>query len=48
MALKAVVANHVAIAVAPSPEGATEAATASAPLIGATAVAPAPLGTAPI
>ena len=44
--LRAVVAAHAAAAVAPTPEGATPAVAASAPLIGATAVAPAPLGSA--
>ena len=48
MPLRAVVATYVAVAVAPTPEGATPAVTTSAPLIGATAVAPAPLGTAPV
>ena len=48
MPLRAVVATHVAVAVAPPPEGATPAVTTSAPLIGATAVAPAPLETAPV
>ena len=48
MPLRAVVANHVAVAVAPPPEGATPAVTTSAPLICATAVATAPLGAAPV
>eukprot|EP00614_Pseudopedinella_elastica_P000752 CAMPEP_0172595110 /NCGR_PEP_ID=MMETSP1068-20121228/14675_1 /TAXON_ID=35684 /ORGANISM="Pseudopedinella elastica, Strain CCMP716" /LENGTH=51 /DNA_ID=CAMNT_0013393503 /DNA_START=231 /DNA_END=386 /DNA_ORIENTATION=+ len=48
MHLRAVVATHVVFAVVPPPEGATPAVTTSAPLIGATAVAPAPLGTAPL
>ena len=46
--LRAVVAAHVAAAVAPTPEGATPAVRASAPLLGATAVASAPLGSAPV
>ena len=46
--LGAVVATYVAVAVAPPPERATPAVTTSSPLIGATAVAPAPLGTAPV
>ena len=44
----AVVATHVFVAVAPPPEGATPADTISSPLISATAVAPALLGTAPV
>ena len=46
--LRAVVAAHASAAVAPSPKGATPAVAASAPLIGATAVAPAPLVSAPV
>ena len=42
------VAAHAAAAVALTPEGATPAVAASAQLIGATAVAPAPLGSAPV
>ena len=43
---RAVVAAHAAAAVAPTPEGATPAVAGSAPLIGATAVALAPLESA--
>ena len=46
--LGAVVAAHAAVAVAPTPERATPAVAASAPLIGATAFAPAPLGSVPV
>ena len=46
--LRAVVATHVVVAVAPPPEGATPVVKTSAPLIGAAAVAPAPLGSAPV
>ena len=46
--LRDVVATHASAAVAPTPEGATPAVEASAPLIGATAVAPGPLGSAPV
>ena len=42
------VATHSAAAVASTPEGVTPAAAASAPLIRATAVAPALLGSAPV
>ena len=48
MPLRAVVATHVSVAVAPPPEGTTPAVATSSPLIGAVAVAPAPLGTAPV
>ena len=44
----AVVAAHAAAAVDPTLEGATPAAVVSRPLIGETAVAPAPLGSAPV
>ena len=44
--MKAVVTAHAAAAVAPRPEGATPAVAGRAKLIGATAVAPAPLGSA--
>ena len=46
--LRAVVATHASAAVAPTPERANPAFAASAPLIWATAVAPAPLGSAPV
>ena len=46
--LRAVVAARAAAAVAPTPEGATPAVAASAPLTGATTVAPASLGSAPV
>lgn len=46
--LRAVVAARAAAALAPMPEGATPAVSASAPLIVSTAVAPAPLGFAPV
>ena len=46
--LRAVVAAHASAAGALTPEGATPAVAASAPLIGATVVAPAPLGSAPV
>ena len=46
--LRAVVAARAAAALAPALEGANPAASASAPLVGATAVAPAPLGSAPL
>ena len=48
MSLKAVVGILVVVAVAPPPEGATPSVTTSAPLIGATTVAHALYGTAPI
>ena len=46
--LRAVVAAHAAAAVALTPEGVTPAVAAGAPFIVATAVAPAPLGSAPV
>ena len=46
--LRTMVAAHVAASVAPMPEGATSAVAASSPLNGATAVALAPLGSAPL
>ena len=46
--LRAVVAAHAAAAVAQTPEEATSAVAAGAPLIGFTAIAPAPLGSAPV
>ena len=42
------VATHVFVAVAPPPEGKTPADTTSSPIIGATAIAPALLGTASV
>ena len=45
--LRAVVAAHAATAVALTPEGANPSTVASAPPIGATAAAPAPLGSPP-
>ena len=41
-------AAHAVAAVAKTPEGANPAVAVSAPLIGATAVAPAPFGSAPV
>ena len=46
--LRALVAAHAVAAVAPTPERATPAVAASAKLIGATVVAPAPLGSASV
>ena len=46
--LRAVVAAHAAADVARTPEKATPTVAASAPLIGATNVAPAPFGSAPV
>ena len=46
--LRVVVAAHAAAADVSTPEGAAPAVTADAPLIGATAVAPAPLGSPPV